>query len=76
MTEQDIGKILSGQLFSLMNDSRYGYRSSVANYSHLKEEGIEVMSELVKMLAPKVVDIIVKREEELAKQKMIDTIKS
>ncbi len=74
MTEQDIGKILSGQLFSLMNDSRYGYRSSVANYSHLKEEGIEVMSELIKMLAPKVVNIIEQQEETAAKQKMMDTL--
>lgn len=76
MTEQDLGKILSAQLMSLISDNRYGYRSKIAGYSHLKDEGLDVMTELIKMLTPRAAEILDQREEEAARQKMMEAIKS
>ena len=74
-TEKEIGAILSSQLFGLMRDKDYAYISSIEGYSHLQDDGREMMMRLVDMLAPKVADIIHKQDKERAEQIMMENLK-
>ena len=62
MNRQDLGNLLASQLISCMSDRRYGHSSSMdSKYSHLNDEGLKMMSELITLLAP-VADGIRKEE--------------
>jgi hypothetical protein len=74
-TEREVGDIIAGQLFSLMRNKDYAYISTIAGYSHLNEDGRELMLSLIEMLAPKVADTIHKQDKERAEQIMMETLK-
>jgi hypothetical protein len=74
LSEEQIGKLLSAQLFALMRDRRYGY-ASTPSFSNLNSSGKQIMAELVEMLVPKVVETIHAEDKERAEQLVVDNLK-
>jgi len=76
MDRRTLGDILANQLIQCVGDRAYGYTSSMdPKYSHLNEQGMQLMQELMSALVP-VADAI--RREEIknhAQNIMIEKIK-
>ena len=75
LTEEQIGKILSAQLFALMRDNRYGYATS-PSFSHLNDNGKQVMADLIEMLVPKVVEAQQAADKERAEKLVMNNLKA
>lgn len=77
MTEEDLGKIISAQLFSCLHDTKYSYVSkSSPNFSHLTEDGERLMMEIITMLVPKAVEIERDKFQAYAEQLIMDKLKT
>lgn len=74
MTENEIGKILSAQLFSLMRDSQYSY-SGNPRYSSLNDSGKKIMADLVDILVSKVVECQQQIDKDQAEKIVMDNLK-
>ena len=69
LTEKDIGKMLSAQLFSILHDSTYSYVStSSPDFSHLTPDGENLMMEVIRMIVPKAVALEQKKMQDYAEQ--------
>lgn len=69
LTEKDIGKMLSAQLFSILHDSTYSYVStSSPDFSHLTPDGENLMMEVIRMVVPKAVALEQKKMQDYAEQ--------
>lgn len=76
LNEDQIGKILSAQLFALMRDKNYSYSSSTPAYSKLHENGYEVMQAMIEMLVPKVAEAQFLADKERAEKIVMNNLKS
>lgn len=76
LSEKEIGKILSSQLFSIVRDSSYCYTSSVPGYSHLTDDGKRIMSEFIDVLIPKVVEAVREQDKDRAEKIMMENLKN
>jgi hypothetical protein len=76
LTEDQVGKILSAQLFALMRDKNYSYTSSTPAYSKLHENGYEVMQAMIEMLVPKVAESQFLSDKERAEKLVVDNLKA
>lgn len=76
LTEDQVGKILSAQLFALMRDKNYSYTSSTPAYSKLHENGYEVMQALIEMLVPKVAEAQLLSDKERAEKLVMNNLKA
>lgn len=76
LTEDQVGKILSAQLFALMRDKNYSYTSSTPAYSKLHENGYEVMQAMIEMLVPKVAEAQFLSDKERAEKLVVDNLKA
>ena len=47
MQKSDLGNILATQLIECVSNSKYGYMSTTASFSHLTDDGKELMMGLV-----------------------------
>lgn len=74
LNEEEVGKILSSQLFSLMLDGRYSYSGS-PSFSHLNDKGKKVMADLVEMLVPKVVECQQQMDRDRAEKLVMENLK-
>lgn len=75
MTEDEISKILMSTFVGLMSDSKYSYKSSRPEYSHLTDAGRNMMLMMIDMLAPKLAIALDEEIEDLAKKRMMENIK-
>jgi hypothetical protein len=76
MNEREIGQILVSQLISATRNRDHSYVSNVGiQYSHLTEDGKRIMTELIDMIFPKVVECEQQRIKDAAEKMMIDGLK-
>lgn len=76
LTEDQVGKILSAQLFALMRDKNYSYTSSTPTYSKLHENGYEVMQAMIEMLVPKVAEAQAYADKQRAENLVMNNLKA
>lgn len=76
MKKEDLGNVLATQLIECVSNRKYGYMSSVGhNYSHLTDEGKQLMTELIERLVPLAQSIHEKDTKNRAEQLMMDSLK-
>lgn len=74
LNEEEVGKILSSQLFALMRDKRYGY-ASTPSFSRLNDSGKQIMAELIEMLIPKIVECQQQMDKDRAEKIVMENLK-
>jgi len=75
MNKENLGNILATQLIECISNSKYGYMSSNPRYSHLNDEGIEVMKGLIESLAGQAQEIYELNKKNIAEQHIMDAMK-
>lgn len=75
LKEKEISLILGSQFFSLMRNPTYGYLSSIEGHSSINDRGLDVLTDLIKVLAPSVGNCIREEIRSEAEKLMMENIK-
>ena len=76
LSEKEIGQVFAAQLMGIVRNNEQSYvSSSDAKFSHLKDPGKLIMSELTEMMFVKAVEYDKYRKKAEAEQLIMDNLK-
>ena len=75
LTEEQIGKIITGQIIALLSDSKYSHQSKVhPRYCTMYNHGREIVDSLIDLMIPELAEIAHNKNLETAKELFINTL--
>jgi hypothetical protein len=76
LTEKEIGQVLAAQLMSIVRNGDQSYVSSAdIKFSHLRDSGKKIMSELTELMFIKAAEYEKQRRQTEAEQLIMDNLK-
>ena len=76
LSEKEIGQVLGAQLMSIVRNNEHSYVSSAdVKFSHLRDSGTRIMSELTELMFLKAVEYEKHRRQSEAEQLVMENLK-